>query len=70
MSIVPINEYGRIRQTYLKRRTEIVQTFNLPKLCNFITGFKKKKSEKWYYTRSMDFCYKFLLKIIKLLSRQ
>ena len=37
-----INEYGRIMQTYLKRRTEIVKTFNLPKLCNVITGLKKK----------------------------
>ena len=36
------HKYGRISQTYLKRRTEIVKTFNLPKLCNFITGFKKK----------------------------
>lgn len=62
-----INKYGRIRQTYLKRRTEIVQTFNLPKLCNFITSFKKK-SEKWYHIKSMDFCYKFLLQMIKKLS--
>ena len=28
----------------------------------------KKKSEKFYHIKSMDFCYKFLLQMIKKLS--